>query len=113
MEGINMAATIEIRCPGKRHLLGIITAHGDRYLFQPHEVLVETRKSDDGDWYGVQRHARPTTGLPTYDLQEEAEDNWQVVMECKCGRRMAPVVTIYEKVLSGDSEISLDVPIMR
>lgn len=113
MEGIGMAATIEIRCPGKRHLLGTITPSGDRYLFQPHEVMVGTRKSDDGTWYGVMTHARPTTGLPTYDLQEEAEDNWQVVMECKCGRRSMPAVTIYEHVLAGASEIILDVPVMR
>lgn len=109
---MTMPDTTEIRCPDKRHLLGTITRSGDRYLFQPHEVLVTSRQSNDGGWYGVQVHARPTTGLPTYDLQDEAEDNWIVCVECKCGRRMVPVVTIYDQVLAGDLTIIPNVPLM-
>ena len=100
-----MTKPIEIRCTRKRHLLGEITRDGERYLFQPHEVLLHIRKSDSGGWYGTRGHARTTTGRPTYDLQVEADDKWQAWLECKCGRQSIPAVTILERVLAGETTI--------
>jgi len=106
-----MNDTIEFRCP-KRHLLASVTKQGDRYLLQPHEVLTTARKSADGEWYGVGGNAKPTTGVPSYDLQEEAEDGWQVQVKCKCGRRSVPAAWIYDQVIAGESAPLVDAPLM-
>jgi hypothetical protein len=87
-------ASLTLRCPDKGHKLAEV-------VYENGKPFAYCRESGTYVTNDPSRQGTPKTFTTRWDLLEEYPDSTQVIVACRCGRRMVSLADVLDRVQAG------------